>query len=254
MVKQRRARSRILQLNTDDYEVIEDQGGIEQLLLQHFKQSYGRTTTTNVDQILEEVKTLPIPQISNQPNLALSTPVTNEEIEFTIFQLGSFKSPGPNGIPAFFYQEYRDLVKNDIFNYVQAFVHTGSLLKTLYQTFITLIPKNSCPKNVNHFRPISLCNVIYKVISKIIVNRLKPFMDYLITPFENAFIRGRNISDNNLITFEIFDMLGKMKGRKGCFGPLKIDMSVRTYVDCVKNIYHLELANSLTKRTVLVIR
>ena len=117
-------------------------------------------------------------------------------------------------------------MKNDIFNYVQSFFHIGSLLKT-NQTFITLIPKNSCPKNVNHFRPISLCNVIYKVIPKILVNRFKPFMDYLITPFQNAFIKGRNIFDNILIAHEIFDMLGKMKGRKGCFGALKIDMSFK---------------------------
>ncbi|XP_075645292.1 uncharacterized protein LOC142616298 [Castanea sativa] len=103
VVKQRRARSKILQLKTDDGEVIEDQGRIEQLLLQHFKQSYRRTTTTNVDHILKEIKTLPISQISNQQNLALTTPVTNEEIEFTTFRLGSFKSPGPDGIPAFFY-------------------------------------------------------------------------------------------------------------------------------------------------------
>ena len=52
-------------------------------------------------------------------------------------------------------------------------------------------------------------------------------MDYLITPFQNAFIKGRNIFDNILIAHEIFDMLGKMKGRKGCFGALKIDMSFK---------------------------
>ena len=118
MVKQRRARSRILHLKTNDGEVIEDQGGIEQLLLQHFKQSNERTTTTNVNYILEEIKTLPIPQISNQQTLALTAPVTNEEIEFTIFHLGAFKAPGPDEIPAFFYQEYSNLVKYDIFNYV----------------------------------------------------------------------------------------------------------------------------------------
>ena len=151
--------------------------------------------------------------------------MTNEEIELTIFQLRPYKAPRLDGIPAFFYQEYWDLVKYDIFNYVQAFFHSGSLLKTLNQTFITLIPKNSCPDNVNHFRPISLCNVIFKVISKILVNRLIPLMDCLITPFQNAFIKGRNISDNILIAHEIFDMMGKMKGRTGCFEALKIDMS-----------------------------
>lgn len=225
MVKQRRARSRILQLKFDDGEVIEDHEGIKQLLLQHFTQAYERTTTTDVDHILEEIRTLPIPQISNQQNLALTTPVTNEEIEFTIFQLRPYKAPGLDGIPTFFYQEYWDLVKYDIFNYVQAFFHSGYLLKTLNQTFITLILKKFCPDNVNHFRPISLCNVIFKVISKILVNRLKPLMDCLITPFQNAFSKRRNISDNILIAHEIFDMMSKMKGRKGCFEALKIDMS-----------------------------
>ena len=64
-----------------------------------------------------------------------------------------------------------------------------------------------------------------KVISKLMVNRLKPFMDILITLFQNAFMRGRNISNNILIVHEIFDYLGKKKGRKHCFGALKVDMS-----------------------------
>ena len=90
---------------------------------------------------------------------------------------------------------------------------------------LPLFQKNLFPDNVNQFRPTSLCNVIYKVISKILVNRLKPLMDQLVTPYQNAFIKGRNISDNILITHEIFDILGKKKGRKYGYGALKIDMS-----------------------------
>lgn len=70
--------------------------------------------------------------------------------------------------------------------------------------------------NVIHFRPISQCNVIYKVISKLLVNRLKPFMDSIIIPYQNALIQGRNITDNILIAHVILDMLRKKKGRKNC--------------------------------------
>ena len=139
--------------------------------------------------------------------------------------LFSHKAPGLDSIPAFFYQDYWDTVKFDVFSTVQAFFHSGSLLKSFNHTFITLIPKKSFPDNVNQFRPTSLCNVIYKVISKILVNRLKTLMDQLVTPYQNALIKGRNISDNILIAHEIFGILSKKKGRKYGYGVLKIDMS-----------------------------
>ena len=139
--------------------------------------------------------------------------------------MGSYKAPGPDGIPAFFFQNFWGLVKTDVCNAIQAFFHYGSLLKAFHQTFITLIPKIPNPEEVSHFRPISLCNVLYKIISRVIVNRLKPIMDSIITPFQNAFIKGRNISDNILLAHEIIDVVRKKKGRRDKFGVLKIDMS-----------------------------
>ena len=70
------------------------------------------------------------------------------------------------------------------------------------------------PDEVSHFRPISLCNVTYKIISKIMVNKLKLLMAKLISPYQNAFIQGRNIFDNILLAHEIIDTLKKKKGRK----------------------------------------
>lgn len=168
---------------------------------------------------------MPIPQLFIHQLLLLDSPITNEEIETTVFQLGPYKAPRSNGIPALFYQEYWNTVKFDIFNTVHAFFHSSSLLKSLNHTYITLIPKTALPNDVHHFRPISLCNVIYKIISKLLVNRLKPFMDSLSTHFQNAFIRGRNVTDNILIAHEIFNILRKMKRRKMFYGALKIDIS-----------------------------
>ena len=80
--------------------------------------------------------------------------------------------------------------------------------------FITLIPKIPNPEEVSHFRPISLCNVFYKIISKVLVNRLNPIMDNIITPYQNPFIKGSNISDNILLAHEIIDVVRKKRGRK----------------------------------------
>ena len=86
----------------------------------------------------------------------------------------------------------------------------------------------SVPKEVTQFRPISLCNVTYKIITKIMVNRLKPLMNYLISPFQNAFIQGRNISNNILLAHEIMDIVRKKKFKKKGYGALKVDMC-KTY-------------------------
>ena len=145
-----------------------------------------------------------------------------------VFQLGAHKALGPYGIPDFFFQEYWAMVKQDILNSNQAFFHSGSLLKALNKTFITLIPKMSVPEEVTQFRPINLCNVTYKIIMKIMVNRLKPLMNSLISPFQNAFIQGRNICDNILLAHEIMDTMRKKKGRKKGYGALKVDMC-KTY-------------------------
>ena len=178
-----------------------------------------------MEELVDELQGLPIPTLSAQDCSLLNKPISSVEIEDIVFQLGPHKAPGPDGIPAFFYHEYWSIVKSDVVNTVQAFFHSSSLFKPLNHTFITLIPKVTYPEEVNHFRPISLCNVIYKIISKILVNRLKPLMDKLITPFQNAFIKGRNISDNILIAHEIMNGLRKKRGKKYSFGALKIDMS-----------------------------
>ena len=113
-------------------------------------------------------------------------PITDEEI-ISAVNLGPLKTPGPDGIPAAFYQKFWSTVRTDILH-IKAFFHSGFMFKSLNHTFITLIPKIPTPEKVSQFRPIALCNVTYKIISKILVNRLKPFMDSLITLYQNAFI------------------------------------------------------------------
>ena len=94
----------------------------------------------------------------------------------------ALKASGPDGFPVLFYKNYWDIVGDQLMFAVQGFFRNGWLLKEFNKTFISLIPKKKGVHNFNYFRPIGLCNVCYKVISKIIVNRLRPLLNKMIDP------------------------------------------------------------------------
>ena len=83
------------------------------------------------------------------------------------------KALGPNGMAPIFYQKYWHVVGQDVTNVVLSYLNSGCLLKSINLTFITLIPKVKNLEKLTEFRPISLCNVIYKLVSKVLANRLK---------------------------------------------------------------------------------
>jgi hypothetical protein len=92
-------------------------------------------------------------------------------------------------------------------------------------TVIILLPKKDEPEHLRDFRPISLCNVIYKVVSKCMVNRMCPLLNDIIAPMQSAFILGRLITDNALIAFECLHAINH--GNNNCknFGALKLDLT-----------------------------
>ena len=100
----------------------------------------------------------------------------------------SLKAPGPDGFPALFYKHYWDIVGDQVVLATQSFFRDGWLLWNLNQTFISLIPKKPRACNFNQFRPIGLCNVCYKVISKILANRMRPLLNKTVDPAQVAFV------------------------------------------------------------------
>ncbi|KAF7831683.1 reverse transcriptase [Senna tora] len=114
--------------------------------------------------------------ISEEDNLMLRRKVTMEEIKAATFELGGLKAPGPDGFSGLFFQHSWDVIKNDLFYMVQGFFERGDSISVLNETNIVLIPKIEKPEKVEQFRPISLCNFSYKIVSKIITNRMKSLL------------------------------------------------------------------------------
>ena len=106
---------------------------------------------------------------------------------------------------------------------VQKIFADRRLPEDLNYTHIALIPKIQGPETLGNYRPISLCNTVYKVVTKIIVARLRPYLDKLISLMQTAFVPGRKGIDNIIIAQEIIHGLGKKKGRTG-YMALKIDL------------------------------
>ena len=135
-------------------------------------------------------------------NVELDREFTIEEVEVAIKQMAPLKSLGPDGMTHLFYQNYWSLIGSDVTHSILHYLHNGVLPKSLCHSFITLISKVKNPEYVSQFRPISLSNVLYRIFSKVLANRLKIIMPHLISKQQSALMSDRLISDNILVAFE----------------------------------------------------
>ncbi|KAK2664187.1 hypothetical protein Ddye_002761 [Dipteronia dyeriana] len=154
----------------------------------------------------------------------LDKSVTEEEVRSRLFGIGGLKSPGPDSFPAIFFQNQWSVCKHELVNLIMKSFQTGSFIKELNETLIALGPKLPSPLDMTHLLPVSLCDTVYKVINKTIVQRLRNLMPKLISPSQVAFISVRQIQDNIVVAQEVLHKCKTMKGKKGFFS-WKIDLS-----------------------------
>ena len=145
----------------------------------------------------------------------LSTEFTAEEVKVALFQMGPTKSLGPDGMNALSYQKFCHVVGESVVIAVLDFLNNGNMLPNINHTNIVLIPKVKNPKRMSEFRPISLCNVIYKIISKVLAYRLKQILPQIISPSKSAFVPGRLITDNVLVAYETLHTTHSGEKKKG---------------------------------------
>ncbi|XP_012853795.1 PREDICTED: uncharacterized protein LOC105973319 [Erythranthe guttata] len=169
---------------------------IEKVITEYFGKIF-HSSSPNADEMREAVGLL-IPRVSNEANQMLTQPYSPEEVITALTQMAPLKSPGPDGMPAIFYQKYWHITGPDITRCVLEFLNFKRVPENLNLSHIVLIPKTKNPRRVSDFRPISLCNVVYKIGSKMITNRLKKILNDIISPTQSAFVPQRLITDNTL--------------------------------------------------------
>ncbi|XP_074559236.1 uncharacterized protein LOC141815220 [Curcuma longa] len=149
-----------------------------------------------------------IPQlISSGDNLALLATPTIEEVKEVVWGMCKESAAGPDGFSVAFYVSCWEIIKSDVYEAVLDFFRGNSLPRGMAATTIVLIPKIDGAQRWQDFRPISLCNVSNKIISKLLANRLGKVLEKIISPMQSGFVAGRVISDNILMAQELHHKL-----------------------------------------------
>lgn len=153
-----------------------------------------------------------------------ANPIQMRRSRLPFFQMGPTKAPGPDGFPALFYQTHWDFQKDEICDVVRCFLGGRSIPEGFCDSVIVVIPKVVRPKHLQNFHPISLCNVLYKITSKVLANKLKLFLLSILSEHQSAFVPGRWITDNALIALECLHTIRQQRVKQPHFA-LKIDMT-----------------------------
>ena len=154
------------------------------------------------------------PSIPDDAMNDIGAPIKLEEVKTAIFRMAPLKAPGLDSLHVVFFQNQWENVKDSVYKLISEIFMDPEKIRGINETNLVLIPKVDNPESFKQLRPISLCNVIYKVITKVIANRLRPCLSHLIAPNQCSFVPNRHSSDNIVITQAIIHSMKKKKGEK----------------------------------------
>ncbi|CAM8982614.1 unnamed protein product [Rhodiola kirilowii] len=221
---QRRKANHIEGLRDASGEFCSTENEITTIITDYFSHIFQSQVSLQEDKWNEALDMIPR-IVSDEMNTMLTAPFTAAEIKRALFQMHPTKAPGLDGFPALFYQSNWDTVGREIINEALKCLNEGILDVAINETLIVLIPKVKKVERVEDLRPISLCNVTMKIITKAIANRLKIILPSIISQNQSAFIQGRLITDNILVAHEISHFIQSRSRQKTGYLSLKLDLS-----------------------------
>jgi exonuclease III len=217
----RRHVNRITHLEDGQGNPVREHSKIEAELINYYQDLLTETKEDRTEAIQRITRHIP-PLVTSEQNAALTRPITQEEVDQAVKTMPPGKAPGPDGFTTDFFHHCWDLVRKEVWEVVEESRASGVVLPALNATFLTLIPKEERVTNPKQFRPIALCNVIYKIITKVVANRLKPILTHVISKEQAGYVEGRQIMDSVILAHEVIHSL-KTSRTPGML--IKLDLS-----------------------------
>ena len=163
----------------------------------YFKVMFTSSNPLGFDKILDGVHRT----VTAEGDVGVDGDFQAKEVYQALKQVATLIAPGPNGMSPIFYKSFWHIVGEDVTAVVLNALNSHIIPESINTTFISLIPKIKNLKKVADFRPISLCNIIYKLNAKVVANHLKKFLVQIVLDSQSAFLSGRLISNNILVAF-----------------------------------------------------
>lgn len=163
--------------------------------------------------------------ITDLQNKVLTADLSFEEFTAALKQMHPEKATGPDGYSPAFFQHFWGIIGKEVFECCKKWLDDNVFQAELNNTNLVLIPKKDNVERLTEVRPIALCNVLYKILAKMLANRLKSILPIIISENQSAFVPGRSIQDNVLIAFEMIHFMKKKKRSQEGEVALKLDIS-----------------------------
>lgn len=219
-IKFNRARKQIIKLRGDNGQDRFSEEAKGEVASDYFRKMFKSTNGRNFSELFEGFPR----RVSPSMNESLSKDVSYEEVKDAVFSINPGSAPGHDGMTGLFFQKYWEIIGNHVILEVREFFSSGIFPSDWNFTHICLLPKIDDPILMSDLRLISLCSVLYKIISKIMVSRLKPMMADIVSPTHSAFVEERLITDNILIAHEVIHALRTNDQMSSGFMAIKSDM------------------------------
>nr|XP_016462019.1 PREDICTED: uncharacterized protein LOC107785271 [Nicotiana tabacum] len=221
VMKERSQRKKILEIYTNDGMKLATPTSIKEEIVKFYKSLMGTVVASFPSINKETMKNGP--KLTHEQHLSLCVEVTEEEIYAALCAIHEDKASRVNGYNSCFFKGAWPMIKSDVVRAIEDFFTIGKLYKAINCTTITLVRKLNNPRAAKDFKPISCCLVLYKIISKVLANRLQKVITNIISEAHAGFIHGRKIADNIILAHELVKAYTRKNTSPRCM--IKIDLT-----------------------------